>query len=707
MVTKGDFIMSITPNPPADFDPQRQPQIELTPFRFWCQKVLPLVYDDSLSYYELLCKVVDYLNKTMEDVSNMSTDMDNIYKAYSELQSYVNNYFSSLDVQEEIDNKLDEMASDGTLYEIIRKYTDPIVNEQNEKIEVLEGRMNAFTSLPNGSTTGDAELQDIRVGYNGTVYPNAGDAVREQISELHGYGNVMTDTVISSENYQTLLPDLNNAPINRVLNIVGVLNNIKNIPPNPNVNSATLFTINGDSLRQTNDNKSFTIQFLMTSVYTYFRTNYNNNYSEWSILPNTSNTNIIRSNRYTIDESTSLPNLNNVEVNTIYSINGVLQELSNIPENITENSGVLLTFSGNDNPNKSFQTQFLITNNSNMTMYSRSCWNGNWQPWSKNINNNDRPILPYGINVSSSNYNNIITDFDSAEVNVIYDFLECLNLINNSPVNSGSGTLLTYRGHELSNKSWCVQFFVPRTNTFTMYCRSCWGGNWQEWYNISTESKYVYEPINSLSEYCVSTCINKHDITLNSNTNILAFGDSITAGGSFGESWVTKLSNIIGCANVNKAVSGALFGHTTRESNYWISTQIDNTSTEQWNSADIIIVAAGTNDVGYNTPLSDLKTEVQNAITSIKNKNSTAPILFITPIRRGATDSSDTLINIPLVAGIIENVALSNECSVLNGFDLPIPSYTNGEIDGMMDENIHPNNTGMYVYAIGVINAIL
>ena len=40
----------------------------LTPFRFWCQKVLPLVYDDSLSYYELLCKVIDYLNKMGEDV---------------------------------------------------------------------------------------------------------------------------------------------------------------------------------------------------------------------------------------------------------------------------------------------------------------------------------------------------------------------------------------------------------------------------------------------------------------------------------------------------------------------------------------------------------------------------------------------------------------------------------------------------------------
>ena len=41
----------------------------LKPFKFWCQKVLPLVYDDSLSYYELLCKVVEYLNNIIKDMN--------------------------------------------------------------------------------------------------------------------------------------------------------------------------------------------------------------------------------------------------------------------------------------------------------------------------------------------------------------------------------------------------------------------------------------------------------------------------------------------------------------------------------------------------------------------------------------------------------------------------------------------------------------
>lgn len=195
---------TIKPNSPADFTPQLGDYKTLQPFRYWCQKVLPLVYDDSLSYYELLCKVVDYLNKTMEDVETLHGDVTSLRSAYEELQSYVNNYFATLDVQEEINNKLDSMAKDGTLTNLIRAYIDPLINEQNNKITVLENRINTFASLPEGSTSGNAELIDIRVpasGFNnGKTYPTAGEAVRGQAISLKDYIEYFKDDVSKAFN---------------------------------------------------------------------------------------------------------------------------------------------------------------------------------------------------------------------------------------------------------------------------------------------------------------------------------------------------------------------------------------------------------------------------------------------------------------------------------------------------------------------------
>lgn len=54
------------------------------------------------------------------------------------------------------------------------------------EIAVLDSRMNVFTGLPEGATTNDAALEDIKVGYDGTIYKDGpGTAVRAQVSQLH------------------------------------------------------------------------------------------------------------------------------------------------------------------------------------------------------------------------------------------------------------------------------------------------------------------------------------------------------------------------------------------------------------------------------------------------------------------------------------------------------------------------------------------
>ena len=188
-------------------------------------------------------------NKVLAEWADMNKRFSDLNAAFIDLRNYVQDYFKNLDVQEEIDKKLDSMAKDGSLYAIIRKYTDPIVDEQNSKITVLENRMNTFTSLPEGSTSGDAELIDIRVpanGFNGNVaYPNAGDAVRGQVSALkEDLKNYVKSLPI--EIYYDSIPapynDFNTMPDNTRIGALGgawTKSNVSNAPDAPGLDLYT------------------------------------------------------------------------------------------------------------------------------------------------------------------------------------------------------------------------------------------------------------------------------------------------------------------------------------------------------------------------------------------------------------------------------------------------------------------------------------
>ena len=109
--------------------PRRMPNVP--PFvKFVCANV-PMVFDDSLSYYEALCALWKYV-QGMTDVINNNATLEEEYiekfnelsGKFDELKTYVETYFDNLDVQEEINNKLDAMAEDGTLKEIMQPYFD-------------------------------------------------------------------------------------------------------------------------------------------------------------------------------------------------------------------------------------------------------------------------------------------------------------------------------------------------------------------------------------------------------------------------------------------------------------------------------------------------------------------------------------------------------------------------------------------------------
>lgn len=97
-------------------------------FRFWCQKVLPLVYDDSLSYYELLCKVVKHLNTTLENVNTLNENVNTLSADLAEVEQQLKDFENSDAVQDAIAEKLQEMYEDGKFSSYILQLREMTAN---------------------------------------------------------------------------------------------------------------------------------------------------------------------------------------------------------------------------------------------------------------------------------------------------------------------------------------------------------------------------------------------------------------------------------------------------------------------------------------------------------------------------------------------------------------------------------------------------
>lgn len=66
------------------------------PVKFWCFKVLPLVYDDSLSYYEVLCKIRDKLNEMISTMKGLDDTVKSLQQAIAQIQKWIDDFDTSL-----------------------------------------------------------------------------------------------------------------------------------------------------------------------------------------------------------------------------------------------------------------------------------------------------------------------------------------------------------------------------------------------------------------------------------------------------------------------------------------------------------------------------------------------------------------------------------------------------------------------------------
>lgn len=249
---------------------------------------------------------------------------------------------------------------------------------QNQ-INVEKTRIDNITHLPKGSTSGDAELQDIRIGYDGQSYENAGNAVRRQISNIYTEFNTALKFIdIPNPNlYSNLIANIDNNQISFITNVY---------TDKPGTNTGILI----NSQYSLNYMLQIFIEFNLSN--TIFTRIVNKNthaiHRDWEIVGVAGKG--INLNNDTIQTECN-NDINNLKNNLIYGFSGALNA-ENLP--IYGLGGQIITL-GKQMSRTNSDIQIAVDSNNNM--YHRVYWNNQWSNWTKNKSIKKLDNLKYSV----------------------------------------------------------------------------------------------------------------------------------------------------------------------------------------------------------------------------------------------------------------------------------------------------------------------
>lgn len=206
---------------PANFDPILKKYDGIPYLRFWCQKVLPAVYDQSLSYYEVLCKLAAFLNKMLEELEKMQDNIDALHKAYKDLQDWVNAEIARFeahmeqhfdDLTRELWNRFEEYKNNTntTLQQWFNDYATNTTNNLNKKFNDfvtnantrIDQMFNTYTSSTNN------EFNTWKTDFT-NQYNQWKNEVDGQIRNINSNISSLTNRVTALENMVKKYPNFN------------------------------------------------------------------------------------------------------------------------------------------------------------------------------------------------------------------------------------------------------------------------------------------------------------------------------------------------------------------------------------------------------------------------------------------------------------------------------------------------------------------
>ena len=179
----------------------------LTPFKWYVLENFPFIEADfdALTDWQLFCKLGKEINKII-------ISLNGVGKQVEDLTTFVTNYFDNLDVQDEINNKLDEMVQDGTLQEIITQYL------QINGLLIFDNidDMKSSTMLINNSTCRTLGYYNKNDGGGATYYitdtlnPNETNTDINIITLNNGkYAHLIYDSVLNVKQFGMYCDNIN------------------------------------------------------------------------------------------------------------------------------------------------------------------------------------------------------------------------------------------------------------------------------------------------------------------------------------------------------------------------------------------------------------------------------------------------------------------------------------------------------------------
>ncbi len=138
-------------------------------FRYWVQKTLPAVYDDSLSYYELLAKVVAQLNAVIDGHNGLVDITDALNSSVATLDAKVDRVVTTIDTfVNTVNQKFDDFKTD---------FTNDMEAEMNTRFGVQDSKIDGIES---------------RVG---TLETDMSDFKSKLETDFNELENALTDTI--------------------------------------------------------------------------------------------------------------------------------------------------------------------------------------------------------------------------------------------------------------------------------------------------------------------------------------------------------------------------------------------------------------------------------------------------------------------------------------------------------------------------------